>query len=86
MTRIYPKKKSSYTKNRMSYPWKMLFGLSKKMKSLQIGPFSISDISQGGSEVLEKLPEWPTAEQTKEDRFDFNLLMKLMQDLMGTEK
>ena len=56
------------------------------MKSLQIGPFSISDISQGDSEVLEKLPDWPTAEQTKEDKFDFNLLMKLIQDLMGTEK
>ena len=67
-------------------PINLTIGLSKKMKSLQIGPFSISDISQGGSEVLEKLPKWPAAEQTNEDRFDFNLLMKLMQDLMGTEK
>jgi hypothetical protein len=67
-------------------PINLIIGLSKKMKSLQIGPFSISDISQGDSEVLEKLPDWPTAEQTKEDKFDFNLLMKLIQDLMGTEK
>lgn len=61
----------------------LTIGLSRKLKSLQIGSFSITDLSQGDTTVLEKLPAWPNAEKSKEEKFDFNLLMKLIQNLMG---
>jgi hypothetical protein len=61
----------------------LTIGLSRKLKSLQIGSFSITDLSQGDTTVLEKLPVWPNAEKSKEEKFDFNLLMKLIQNLMG---
>jgi len=60
--------------------------LSRKLRSLQIGSFFISNFSQGDATVMKKLPSWPSAEQSKEEKFDFNLLMKLIQNLMGNTK
>lgn len=64
----------------------LTIGLSRKLRSLQIGSFFISDFSQGDATVMKKLPSWPSAEQSKEEKFDFNLLMKLIQNLMGNTK
>ena len=64
----------------------LTIGLSRKLRSLQIGSFFISNFSQGDATVMKKLPSWPSAEQSKEEKFDFNLLMKLIQNLMGNTK
>ena len=58
--------------------------LAKKLNSLQIGKFTLYDFVQGDSKILDNLPEWPSSEESQEEKFNFPLFMNLVQKLMGT--
>ena len=60
--------------------------LAKRLKYLQLGQFTMSELVQGDSTILSNLPDWPDGEMTEEEKFNFPLFMELIQKLMGTSK
>lgn len=53
--------------------------LNKELTGFQIGSFSMNDLIIGDKKILEKLPAWPETKSMDAEKFDFSLLMKILQ-------
>ena len=54
--------------------------LSNNLKEIQIGRFSLSNISLGDTDIFDNIPAWPEATPMDMEKFDFSLFMKILQE------
>lgn len=54
--------------------------LSNNLKEIQIGRFSLSNISLGDTDSFDNIPAWPEATPMDKEKFDFSLFMKVLQE------
>jgi hypothetical protein len=59
----------------------IVFDLRNNLKSIDMGKLKFRNISFGNSSVLEIAPSWPDGKTINAEKFDFPLLMKIIQKL-----
>ena len=65
----------------------IIFDLRNNLKSLEIGDFSLSNLSLGDASLLKNIPDWPSTKSEQAEKFDFQLLLKIIKkvsDLIGS--
>ena len=65
----------------------IVFDLRNNLKSIDMGKLQFRNISVGDSNVLDMAPDWPDGKTINAEKFDFPLLMKIIQklsDLVGS--